>query len=115
MEHKTNCPIESDEGSTIETARNSPASPASHIEVAEIGETGSGISQVRFFIENMHCRSCVSRIENALKILPDILSYSVDLKGQTVDVDYQTEMESLSLIRTAVESTGHKISKIASL
>jgi len=111
MENVKNYSSKSNHGLAVEMEKKSKVS---QVEETEFVEASGRPSQVSFHIENMHCGSCVSRIEGALETVPTIVSYSVDLKGQRVDVDYQMDIGSLSLIQTAIESTGHKILEIFS-
>jgi len=68
-----------------------------------------GTTTTRFQVQTMHCRSCVSRIETALKEIPGVVSAHVELDSRTVDVGYQPNKTNLKDIFTAVRLTGHEI------
>ncbi len=66
-------------------------------------------AKTRFLIKNMHCSSCVTRIEHALKMTPGVVSARANLGPKAVDVEYQPETVDFAAIRQAIESGGHKI------
>jgi Cu+-exporting ATPase len=70
-----------------------------------------GTARARFLIEHMHCSSCVTRIELALKMTPGIVSARANLGPNAVDVEYQPEVVDLEGIRRAIESAGHKVAE----
>ena len=69
----------------------------------------AGTAKTRFLIKNMHCSSCVVRIETALQMTPGVVSARANLGPNAVDVEYQPELVDFDGIRRAIESAGHKI------
>lgn len=69
----------------------------------------AGTAKVRFLIRNMHCSSCVLRIEMALKVTPGVISARASLGPNAVEVEYQPELVDFTAIRQAIESAGHKL------
>lgn len=69
----------------------------------------AGAAKIRLQIRHMHCTSCVTRIELALKLTPGILSARASLGPNSVDIEYLPEKVDFSAIRRAIESAGHKI------
>lgn len=63
----------------------------------------------KYQIANMHCGSCVSRIENALNALPGVTSVRVDFKSRSVDIEYLEGAAFPADFRLAIESTGHQV------
>ena len=70
-----------------------------------------GTAKTRLPIENMHCASCVTRIEKALKKTPGVLAASANLGTSAVDIEYQPEVANFESIRRAIESAGHKVAE----
>ncbi|KUO65418.1 MAG: ATPase [Alphaproteobacteria bacterium BRH_c36] len=68
-----------------------------------------GTAKTRFLIKNMHCSSCVVRIETALQMTPGVVSARANLGPNAVDVEYQPAVVDFDGIRRAIESAGHKI------
>ncbi len=70
-----------------------------------------GAASTRIPIKSMHCSSCVTRIELALKMTPGVLSARANLGPNAVDVDYDPSKVDFEAIRRAIESAGHKIAE----
>ncbi|WP_422022326.1 heavy metal translocating P-type ATPase [Pyruvatibacter mobilis] len=68
-----------------------------------------GTAKTRLLIKNMHCSSCVTRIELALQMTPGVVSARANLGPNAVDVEYQPEIVDFEGIRRAIESAGHKV------
>ena len=71
----------------------------------------AGTAKTRLLIKNMHCSSCVTRIELALRMTPGVVSARATLGPNAVDVAYQPEVVDFAAIRRAIESAGHKIAE----
>lgn len=69
----------------------------------------AGTAKARILIKNMHCCSCVTRIELALKMTPGVISARANLGPNAVDVEYQPELVDFTAIHEAIESAGHKV------
>lgn len=78
--------------------------------VRAVGYT-AGAATVRIPIANMHCSSCVVRVELALEMTPGIVSARANLGPNAVDVEYQPEKVSFDGIRRAIESAGYRIAQ----
>ena len=70
-----------------------------------------GTAKMRLSIENMHCASCVTRIEEALKMTPGVVAASASLGPNAAVVEYQPEIVDFEGIRRAIESAGHKVAE----
>ncbi|MGC1861005.1 MAG: heavy metal translocating P-type ATPase [Methylocystis sp.] len=68
-----------------------------------------GAAKIRFLISQMHCASCVTKIESALKTTPGVISAAANLGTNAVDIEYDPERIDFVAIRSAIESSGHKI------
>lgn len=66
-------------------------------------------AKIRLLIKNMHCASCVSRIELALQMTPGVVSARANLGPNAVDIEYQPEVVDFAVIRRAIETAGHKL------
>ena len=69
-----------------------------------------GSARTRLLIKNMHCASCVTRIEAALQKVPGVVAAHANLGPNAVDVEYQPEVVDFAAIRQAIRSAGHEIS-----
>ena len=67
---------------------------------------GAGVATTRMAIRNMHCASCVTRIELALKMTPGVVAARASSLTNSVEVDYQPERTSFDQLRGAIESAG---------
>lgn len=68
-----------------------------------------GTAKIRFLIKNMHCSSCVTRIETALKMTPGVVTAVANVGPNAVDVEYVPDTVDFAAIRQAIEASGHKI------
>ena len=68
-----------------------------------------GTAQTRMPIQNMHCASCVTRIETALAATPGVVSARANPGTSAVDIDYQPETVDFAALRRAIETAGHKV------
>ncbi len=67
-----------------------------------------GYARMQVVIEGIHCASCVSTIEAALRQTPGVLSASVNVAGGKAFIDYIPEKTRIRNILRAVESSGYK-------
>ncbi|MGH1419904.1 MAG: heavy metal translocating P-type ATPase [Hyphomicrobiaceae bacterium] len=68
-----------------------------------------GTSSARIPIRNMHCASCVTRIETALKMTPGVVAARANSLTNSVDVEYQPENSNLDTIRAAIATAGYEV------
>jgi copper chaperone len=59
-------------------------------------------------VEGMSCEHCVRAVTNAVGALP-VDGVSVDLKGNTVTVDYDPNKVSLDKIKFEIEDQGYSV------
>lgn len=57
-------------------------------------------------IEGMHCNSCASKVENALKTLNGVISVSVDVQGKKAILSTSEEAPSDKELRRAIDKAG---------
>jgi len=83
--------------------------------VQEIRRAGfhSGTSSMRLSVPTMHCASCVTRIELALKLTPGIVDARASTLTNSVEVDYQPERADFEQIRGAIERAGYRVANAA--
>ncbi len=72
-----------------------------------------GGSKVTLGIQGMYCASCVTKIEEALRQTPGVLSATVDLASERAYIEYLPERTRLADLRAAIESVGYKAIDIA--
>ena len=71
----------------------------------------AGTATARIPIRSLHCASCVTRIELALKSTPGVLAARASLVTSSVDVEYQPEQTTFAAIRQAIESAGQNVAE----
>ncbi|MCB0191528.1 MAG: heavy metal translocating P-type ATPase [Anaerolineae bacterium] len=71
------------------------------------GYTVGGADAI-FKIKDLHCASCVSFIEEALRETPGVLKATVNLATQTANVSYLPGTATPDSMRQAIESVGYK-------
>lgn len=70
-----------------------------------------GAATMRLPIKSMHCSSCVTRIELALRMTPGVLAARANLGTNAVDVEYDPSTVDFPAIRRAIESAGHRLAE----
>ncbi len=78
--------------------------------VATVKSTGYrvGGAELKAHIQGMHCASCVSRIEEALRAVPGVLEATVSPATEIAQIKYVPGMADFRTIKQAVESTGYQ-------
>jgi Cu+-exporting ATPase len=69
----------------------------------------AGTASMRIRIRNMHCSSCVVRIELALRTTPGVIAARASAFTNSVDVEYLPERTDFAAIRAAIESSGYRV------
>ncbi len=67
-----------------------------------------GAAEMRVRIEGLHCASCVSFIEEALRGVPGVLEATVNPGTETAQIRYVPGQVDFSAVKAAIESTGYK-------
>src|SRR6516225_8603747 len=70
-----------------------------------------GTATTRVPIKNMHCGSCLMRIELALQMVPGVVSARASLETNAADIEYQPERVDFPTIGKAVESAGYHVAE----
>ncbi|HET7680201.1 MAG TPA: copper-translocating P-type ATPase [Xanthobacteraceae bacterium] len=70
-----------------------------------------GTATARIPIKNMHCSSCIIRVELALQMTPGIVSARASLGPNAADIEYQPEKVDFQEIRKAIESAGYRVAE----
>jgi Cu+-exporting ATPase len=110
--------------SGVTSAHVNPATRIAHIDydqtrakIADIAQAirsagyTVGTATTRIPITNMHCSSCVVRVELALRTTPGVVSAHANLGPNTVDIEYQPESVDFVRIRQAIESAGYRVAE----
>jgi Cu+-exporting ATPase len=71
----------------------------------------AGTAKARIPIRNMHCSSCVTRVELALKTTPGVVSAHASLGPGAADVEYLPEKTSFADMRQSIESAGYRVAE----
>ncbi|RME27218.1 MAG: copper-translocating P-type ATPase [Deltaproteobacteria bacterium] len=71
-----------------------------------------GAEQTSLKLAGMHCASCVSKVEHALRQVPGVLSASVDLARMQVLIDYLPSQASLDAFVEAVRAAGYEVEAV---
>ena len=79
------------------------------------GIRGSGYSaataKTRIPIANMHCSSCVMRIELGLGMTPGVVKAEASSLTNAVDVEYVPEKTTLAALKSAIERAGYRVAE----
>ena len=75
---------------------------------------GAGTATTRIPILNMHCASCVTRIELALKSTPGVVGARASTLSSSADVDYMPEQTNFAALRQAIEWAGYRVAEARS-
>ncbi|RTM05522.1 MAG: heavy metal translocating P-type ATPase [Hyphomicrobiales bacterium] len=70
-----------------------------------------GTAMTRIPVKNMHCSSCVIRVELALKMTPGVVSARASLGPNAVDIEYQPERADFREFRKSIESAGYRVAE----
>ena len=76
--------------------------------MVEESKTGDNSSRLSIQIEGMHCASCVSSIENALKNEDGVIKVAVSLLDEKAVVEYDADRVDRLKLEKAIESTGYR-------
>jgi P-type Cu+ transporter len=68
-----------------------------------------GTATTRIPIKNMHCSSCITRVELALQMTPGVVSARASLGTNAADIEYQPEKVGFQDIHKAIESAGYRV------
>jgi Cu+-exporting ATPase len=69
----------------------------------------AGTALMRVRIKNMHCSSCVIRIELALRSTAGVIAARANSFSNAVDIEYAPEQTNFASIRDAIESIGYHL------
>lgn len=69
----------------------------------------AGAASMRLAIANLHCASCVSRLELALRATPGVLAARANVVTGAVDIEYLPERTDFAAIHAAIESIGYQV------
>jgi len=72
---------------------------------------GAGSAKTRIPIANMHCSSCVMRIELELGMTPGVVKAVASNLTNAVDVTYQPEQTSYDSLKAAVIRAGYRVAE----
>jgi Cu+-exporting ATPase len=71
-----------------------------------------GTATMRVPIKNMHCSSCIIRVELALQMTPGVVAARASLGPNAVDIEYQPERTDFREIRKSIESAGYRVAEV---
>lgn len=78
--------------------------------IRSVGYTvGTATAQIP--IKNMHCGSCLVRIELALRTTPGVVSAHASLGTNAAEIEYQPEHVDFQQVRQAIESAGYRVAE----
>lgn len=81
------------------------------IKAIRIAGYTAGAASMRVGVKNMHCSSCVIRIELALQTTPGVIAARASSLSNAVDIEYVPEKTDFSAIRAAIESIGYHVAE----
>lgn len=65
----------------------------------------------KFFIDGMHCQSCVAKINANLTNLQGVKSFQVDLDNHSLTSEFSSDLSPMG-IKKSVEELGFKVIKM---
>ena len=65
----------------------------------------------RIAIGNMHCNSCVIRIEFELSMTPGVIKAEANSMTNAVDVEYQPEKTTIDALKAAIARAGYRVAE----
>ena len=71
----------------------------------------AGTAKTRIPIANMHCSSCVMRIELGLGTTPGVVKAEASSLTNAVDVEYVPEKTTLAALKSAIEIAGYRVAE----
>ena len=71
----------------------------------------AGSAKVRIPLKNMHCTTCVTQIELALRTTPGVIDARANLGTNAVDIEYQPEKTTFASLRAAIELSGYQVAE----
>lgn len=85
--------------------------PADLIKAVRSAGYEAGTAKTRIPIANMHCSSCVMRIELGLGMTPGVVRAEASALTNAVDVEYLPEKTTLASLELAIEKAGYRVAK----
>jgi Cu+-exporting ATPase len=70
---------------------------------------GAGAAKTRIPIANMHCSSCVIRIELELGMTPGVIKAQASSMTNAVDITYQPERTTYDALKAAIGRAGYRV------
>ncbi len=70
-----------------------------------------GTVKTRIPVANMHCTSCVIRIESELAMTPGVVRAAASTLTNAVDIEYQPERTSLDALAAAIGRAGYRLAE----
>ncbi len=67
------------------------------------------MEKVLLNVEGMSCGHCKQTIEGALGEIDGVCHAIVDLKGKTVEINYDTSKVGLSALKEVIEDQGYEV------
>jgi Cu+-exporting ATPase len=71
----------------------------------------AGTATMRVHIKNMHCSSCVMRIELAVQTTPGVIAARASAFTNAVDIEYLPARTDFAAIRAAIKSIGYRVAE----
>ncbi len=83
--------------------------------VAAVKKSGftPGVSRLSVVVEGMHCASCVTQLEAALKAVPGVVGANVNTVSNQAEISYLPDHVEMDAVRRAIESAGYKMAQVA--
>ena len=70
--------------------------------------TGEGLRTIEFVVPDVYCAACISTIESALTVLPQVSAARVNLSKRRVKVTFFPERGRLSEVEAAIRASGYR-------
>lgn len=67
------------------------------------------MEKVTLNVKGMSCGHCVKAVEGSVGALPGVKNVHVNLKGGTVDIEFNNEAVSLATIKETIDEQGYDV------
>jgi copper chaperone CopZ len=72
----------------------------------------SKLAHASFAVQGMDCAGCASAVENKLKAVRGVRSFTVSFESQKAEVDYDPQSTTLAQLEQAIKDAGYEARRV---